>query len=64
LLGSLQRRLRSCIRAQTYEYDAPKLVELELYLMSRARGMPLETAGGAAVSLPRHGQRRQLGGRL
>ncbi len=44
-LGSLQRRLRSCIsgiRAQTYDYGAPELVELELYLMSRARGMPME----------------------
>lgn len=45
-LGSLQRRLRSCItgiRAQPYDYGAPELVELELYLMSRARGMPVET---------------------
>jgi sulfur-oxidizing protein SoxA len=45
-LGSLQRRLRACIsgiRAQTYAYGAPELVELELYLMSRARGMPIET---------------------
>jgi sulfur-oxidizing protein SoxA len=45
-LGSLQRRLRNCItgiRAQTYDYGAPELVELELYLMSRARGMPIET---------------------
>jgi sulfur-oxidizing protein SoxA len=45
-LGSLQRRLRSCmigIRAQPYDYGAPELVELELYLMSRARGMPIET---------------------
>jgi L-cysteine S-thiosulfotransferase len=45
-LGSLQRRLRGCItgiRAQPYEYGATELVELELYLMSRARGMPLET---------------------
>ena len=44
-LGSLQRRLRSCIsgiRAQTYDYGAPELVALELYLMSRARGMPIE----------------------
>ena len=44
-LGSLQRRLRSCIsgiRAQVYDYGAPELVELELYLMSRARGMPME----------------------
>jgi L-cysteine S-thiosulfotransferase len=45
-LGSLQRRLRSCIggvRAQAFDYGAPELVELELYLMSRARGMPIET---------------------
>ena len=44
-LGSLQRRLRACIsgiRAQAYDYGAPDLVELELYLMSRARGMPME----------------------
>jgi L-cysteine S-thiosulfotransferase len=45
-LGSLQRRLRSCmigVRAQPYDYGAPELVELELYLMSRAQGMPIET---------------------
>jgi sulfur-oxidizing protein SoxA len=45
-LGSLQRRLRSCmfgIRAQPYDYGAVELVALELYLMSRARGMPIET---------------------
>jgi sulfur-oxidizing protein SoxA len=45
-LGSLQRRLRNCItgiRAQTYDYGAPELVELELYLMSCAQGMPIET---------------------
>jgi sulfur-oxidizing protein SoxA len=45
-LGSLQRRLRNCItgmRAQNYDYGAPELVELELYLMSRAQGMPVET---------------------
>jgi sulfur-oxidizing protein SoxA len=45
-LGSLQRRLRSCItgiRAQAYDYGAPELVELELYLMSRARDMPMES---------------------
>jgi sulfur-oxidizing protein SoxA len=45
-LGSLQRRLRSCItgvRAQAYDYGAPELVELELYLMSRAHGMPMES---------------------
>jgi sulfur-oxidizing protein SoxA len=45
-LGSLQRRLRAClsgIRAQPYDYGAPEMVDLELYLMSRARGMPMET---------------------
>jgi sulfur-oxidizing protein SoxA len=45
-LGSLQRRLRNClfgIRAVSYPYGAPELVNLELYLMWRARGMPLET---------------------
>lgn len=45
-LGSLQRRLRACIfgiRAQPYDYGAAELVELELYLMSRARGVPVET---------------------
>lgn len=45
-LGSLQRRLRNCItgmRAQNFNFGAPELVELELYLMNRARGMPVET---------------------
>jgi sulfur-oxidizing protein SoxA len=47
-LGSLQRRLRNClvgIRAEPYAYGAPELVELELYLMWRARGMMLEAPG-------------------
>jgi len=45
-LGSLERRLRSCmtgVRAKAYDYGAPELVALELYLMSRARGMKMET---------------------
>jgi len=45
-LGSLERRLRNCmvgIRAETPAYGAPELVELELFLMWRARGMRLET---------------------
>ena len=45
-VGSLQRRLRNCltgIRAENYPLGAPELVELELYLMWRARGMHLET---------------------
>ena len=45
-LGSLERRLRSCItgvRAHAPDYGAPELVALELYLMSRAHGMKMET---------------------
>jgi sulfur-oxidizing protein SoxA len=44
-LGSLQRRLRNCItgvRAESYPYGAQELVNLELYLMWRARGMKME----------------------
>ncbi|MBC7499687.1 MAG: sulfur oxidation c-type cytochrome SoxA [Herminiimonas sp.] len=47
-MGSLQRRLRSCmtgVRAQPFALGAQELVELELYLASRANGMPLETPG-------------------
>jgi sulfur-oxidizing protein SoxA len=47
-LGSLKRRLRGCligIRAEPYEVGAPQWVSLELYLMSRARGMRLEGVG-------------------
>jgi sulfur-oxidizing protein SoxA len=45
-LGSLQRRLRNCfigVRAEPYPYGAQEFVNLELYLMWRARGMALET---------------------
>ena len=45
-LGSLQRRLRNCLfgmRAVSYPLGAPEYVDLELYLMWRARGMPVET---------------------
>jgi sulfur-oxidizing protein SoxA len=45
-LGSLQRRLRNCMigtRAEPFDYGAPEAVALELYLMGRASGMPLET---------------------
>ena len=44
-LGSLQRRLRNCLvgmRAEPYEYGAPEMVDLELFLMWRARGMTFE----------------------
>ena len=45
-LGSLQRRLRNCMigmRAEPYAYGAAEYVDMELYLMWRARGMKLET---------------------
>jgi sulfur-oxidizing protein SoxA len=45
-MGSLQRRLRNCmigVRAEPYAYGAPEYVEMELYLMQRARGMTIET---------------------
>jgi sulfur-oxidizing protein SoxA len=44
-LGSLQRRLRNCmtgVRADAFPYGAQALVELELYLAWRDRGMPSE----------------------
>ena len=47
-LGSLKRRLRNClvgIRAEAYAYDAPEYVALEIYLMDRAKGMPLDAPG-------------------
>ena len=45
-LGSLQRRLRNCLigmRAEPYAYGADEYVDLELFLMWRARGMMVET---------------------
>ena len=45
-MGSLQRRLRNCmigVRAEPYSYGSQEFVELEYYLMWRARGMKLET---------------------
>lgn len=44
-LGSLQRRLRNCmigVRAEPHAFGAPELVELELYLAQRAKGMTVE----------------------
>jgi L-cysteine S-thiosulfotransferase len=44
-MGSLQRRLRNClsgVRAALYPAGSPELVELELYLAQRARGMEME----------------------
>jgi sulfur-oxidizing protein SoxA len=45
-VGSLGRRLRNCLtgmRAEPYAYGSPEFVDLELYLMWRARGMKVET---------------------
>ena len=45
-VGSLERRLRNCMfgtRAQTLEFGSDELVDLELYLAWRARGMNIET---------------------
>lgn len=45
-VGSLQRRLRNCmtgVRAEPPPYGAQDYVDLELFLMHRARGMPVET---------------------
>jgi len=44
-MGSLQRRFRNCligVRSEPYEYGDPALVDLELYLMWRARGMLMD----------------------
>lgn len=47
-VGSLQRRLRNCmtgVRAEPFAFGRVELIQLELYLMERARGMALETPG-------------------
>ena len=45
-MGTLQRRLRNCmsgVRAEPFALGSSELVALELYLVGRAAGMPLET---------------------
>nr|VFK26468.1 MAG: sulfur-oxidizing protein SoxA [Candidatus Kentron sp. MB]VFK74575.1 MAG: sulfur-oxidizing protein SoxA [Candidatus Kentron sp. MB] len=45
-LGSLHRRFRGCnknIRSEPYKAGSPVYTALELYVMSRARGLPIET---------------------
>jgi sulfur-oxidizing protein SoxA len=45
-MGSLQRRLRNCIvgvRAEAPAYGAADYTALELFLMQRAQGLPIET---------------------
>ncbi len=44
-VGSLQRRLRNCligVRAEPFEFGAPELIDIELYLMWRAEGLAIE----------------------
>jgi sulfur-oxidizing protein SoxA len=45
-VGSLQRRLRGClvgVRAEPFDFGAPEYVDIELFLMERARGLKMET---------------------
>lgn len=45
-LGSLHRRFRGCnnnIRAEPYKQGSPEYTALELYVMSRAAGLPVES---------------------
>lgn len=45
-VGSLQRRLRNCltgVRAELWPADAIEYTELELHLVDRAAGLPIET---------------------
>jgi sulfur-oxidizing protein SoxA len=47
-VGSLERRLRNCltgVRAEPYAFGSKELLDLELFLAWRARGMPLESPG-------------------
>ncbi len=47
-VGSLERRLRNCmsgVRAEPFAYGSVELVELQLYLAARARGMPVDAPG-------------------
>jgi sulfur-oxidizing protein SoxA len=47
-VGSLERRLRNCltgVRAEPYAFGSQELLELELFLAWRARGMPIESPG-------------------
>jgi sulfur-oxidizing protein SoxA len=44
-LGSLHRRLRACmfgLHAELPEYGSPLLLDLELFLAARAKGLPVE----------------------
>jgi len=45
-VGSLQRRFRNCmigVRAEPFDFGAPEMIDLELYLRQRGEGLPIET---------------------
>ena len=47
-LGSLQRRIRNCmagVRAEPFAYGDTEMIELSLYLATRAQGLALEAPG-------------------
>jgi sulfur-oxidizing protein SoxA len=47
-MGSLQRRLRNCmsgVRAEVPQLNSQELVDLEVYLAARAKGMNMEAPG-------------------
>ena len=47
-MGSLQRRLRNCmsgVRAEVPQFNAQELVDLEVYLAARDKGMTMEAPG-------------------
>ena len=47
-LGSLQRRIRNCmtgVRAEAFGFDSEPMIELELYLVARSRGLAFEAPG-------------------
>jgi sulfur-oxidizing protein SoxA len=47
-VGSLQRRTRGClsgVRAEPFGWDSDEATALELFLMQRAAGMPVESPG-------------------
>jgi len=47
-VGSLHRRFRTCysaMRAEMLPYGAPEYLDLELFIASRANGLPIETPG-------------------
>jgi len=47
-MGSLHRRLRSClfgVRAELLPVGDPRFVDLELFLAWRAQGLPVESPG-------------------